>query len=148
MPGGIVGLKGCLRTLDLSSNEFKRWPAELGDLLRLRSLNLAGNGITMIIGETILGLGKLEALDVSDNRLSGLPVNFAQCMPVLSALRLRGNKGMTMLPDFLEKMIMLREIAWDEPKEEEVEEEEGGDDDESSSDGDDGENDGENNDVA
>lgn len=74
LPAEIGKLKQ-LVSLDLSGNNLTTLPSEIQNLKQLKLLNLRGNRIeTLPIG--IGELSMLRTLDVYGNRLSNLPVSF------------------------------------------------------------------------
>jgi Leucine-rich repeat (LRR) protein len=90
-----LGTFSRLQILNISGNRFSDTiPASLGDLTALRELNMASNRLTGRIPNTLIsgasalagqsksaslqGTPELRTLDVSNNQLSGLPVNIGQ----------------------------------------------------------------------
>ena len=66
-----------LETLDLSNNELSTLPAEFGNLISLKFLDLQYNQLTGTIPEGLGRLVNLIHLCLSDNYLSGnIPVSF------------------------------------------------------------------------
>jgi hypothetical protein len=58
--------------LGLNSNKFSEIPAELGNLTKLNTLNLAGNELYSL-PDSLANLTKLRALDLSGNPITELP---------------------------------------------------------------------------
>ncbi len=67
-PASIGQLKA-LQTLDLSNNKLTVLPAEIGQLKALKTLNLSGNFFEVLPPE-IGQLKALQTLDLSDNPIS------------------------------------------------------------------------------
>ena len=61
---------------------------------RVRSVSLAGNGLTGSIPAAVAGLAELESLDLRDNDLAGQVPSAIGSMASLTTLRLGGNAGL------------------------------------------------------
>ncbi|XP_026565039.1 leucine-rich repeat serine/threonine-protein kinase 1 isoform X1 [Pseudonaja textilis] len=85
---GIICTK--LLEIDISNNRFLSLPSGLLHLSRLQRLIAAKNYLERLFNEenatNWIGLRKLQELDVSDNRLSELPVSFLHCLKSLQNL--------------------------------------------------------------
>jgi internalin A len=76
-------------SLDLSNNNLRELPREIGDLTMLQDLNLADNELSELPRETA-GLSHLKELVLSRNNLKALPPELGALI-WLRALRLEGN---------------------------------------------------------
>ncbi|KAG8145150.1 hypothetical protein E2320_013516 [Naja naja] len=85
---GIICTK--LLEIDISNNRFLSLPSGLLHLSRLQRLVAAKNYLERLFDEenatNWIGLRKLQVLDVSENRLSELPVSFLHCLKSLQNL--------------------------------------------------------------
>ncbi|XP_013908245.1 PREDICTED: leucine-rich repeat serine/threonine-protein kinase 1-like, partial [Thamnophis sirtalis] len=85
---GIICTK--LLAIDISNNRFLSLPSGLLYLSRLQRLAASQNYLERLFDEenttNWIGLRKLQELDVSDNRLSELPVSFLHCLKSLQSL--------------------------------------------------------------
>jgi small GTP-binding protein len=75
LPAEIGELKN-LTTLDLSGNQLERLPAEIGELKNLTTLDLSGNQLERLPAE-IGELKNLTTLDLSENPLESPPLDIA-----------------------------------------------------------------------
>ncbi|XP_063170359.1 leucine-rich repeat serine/threonine-protein kinase 1 [Candoia aspera] len=90
---GIICTK--LLEIDISNNRFLSFPSGFLHLCRLQRLVAAKNYLERLFDEenatNWIGLRKLQELDVSDNKLSELPVSFLHCLKSLHSLNGSGN---------------------------------------------------------
>ena len=84
-----IGKLTNLTTLDLSYNELKRLPAEIGKLTNLTTLDLSINELKRLPAE-IGKLTNLTLLDLSENQLKTLPAEIGK-LTNLTTLDLSGN---------------------------------------------------------
>jgi len=89
VPDYVFGMTE-LQELDLSNNQLTgALPAEIRHLKNLRILDVSGNKMTGVPAE-VGQLSELEELDLSDNELTGLPLELGN-LSNLKLLDLRGN---------------------------------------------------------
>ncbi|MBD2449294.1 leucine-rich repeat domain-containing protein [Nostoc sp. FACHB-152] len=93
--------------LDLSGKGLTKLPAEIGQLVNLRSLDLSDNQLSSLPGE-IGQLVNLQSLDLSDNQLSSLPGEIGQLVN-LQSLDLRGNQ-LSSLPGEIGQLVNLQSL--------------------------------------
>ena len=100
-----------LRVLDLAGNRFSgRIPLEIGDLDSLEHLSLNGNQISGIIPSSIGQLLELRYLALSENRLSGpIPADLGD-LGRLEVLRLENNRLSGEIPQELAKLSNLTRL--------------------------------------
>eukprot|EP00752_Nemacystus_decipiens_P014911 g13274.t1 len=90
-----------IHSLDLSGNELTSLPGETFDsFTELEYLDLSGNELTSLPSEVFDPLAKLEHLDIYDNGLTDLPAGIFGKLPELDHLSLAQNR-LTTLPDGL-----------------------------------------------
>lgn len=95
-----VGSLSSLRWLDLHSNKLESLPDSIGSLARLTHLNLCNNRLTSASLPSAMGLlAGLKCLNLGMNQLESLPPAFA-ALDGLTELLLFDNK-LPVLPDFL-----------------------------------------------
>jgi len=82
----------CWKSLQISHNDFVRFPSPVGSFLNLVNIDISNNGLTAI-GREILNLKKLRTLTARNNLLdsSSLPKDFG-IMSSLETLNLSGNR--------------------------------------------------------
>ena len=95
-----IGKLTNLTTLDLSYNELKRLPAEIGKLANLTTLDLSINELKRLPAE-IGKLTNLTLLDLSENQLKTLPAEIAE-LKNLTTLDLSGNQLKTLPAEIAE----------------------------------------------
>ena len=95
-----IGKLANLTTLDLSYNELKRLPAEIGKLANLTTLDLSINELKRLPAE-IGKLTNLTLLDLSENQLKTLPAEIAE-LKNLTTLDLSGNQLKTLPAEIAE----------------------------------------------
>ncbi|KAF7152374.1 hypothetical protein RHSIM_Rhsim01G0095800 [Rhododendron simsii] len=99
----------CLTELNLEDCHLSYLPDEIGNLIALRTLNLAGNSLSTL-PDTIVKLSCLKDLLVENNKLSHLPSKIGD-LDSLETLRLWGNKGLHALPESICELVRLRELG-------------------------------------
>ncbi|XP_058184968.1 disease resistance protein RPV1-like isoform X4 [Rhododendron vialii] len=99
----------CLMELNLKDCHLSYLPDEIGNLIALRTLNLAGNNLSTL-PDTIVKLSCLKDLLVENNKLSHLPSEIGD-LDSLETLRLGGNKGFRALPESICELVRLRVLS-------------------------------------
>lgn len=99
-----------LRRLDLSNNHIKKLPATIGDLSCLSELVLHNNHLEAFSEALCLSTLQrtLQVLDLSQNRLQSLPVQFCQLRELVN-LKLDDNK-LVCLPFHVGRLTKLRSL--------------------------------------
>lgn len=93
-------------SLDLSQQKLNKVPSYVFNLTYLEKLNLSQNQLTGAIQAEIRFLSKLRELDLSDNKMTGLPAEVGQ-LSQLEILDLANNQ-LTSLPYELANLKKLR----------------------------------------
>lgn len=88
-PTEVLKLKDT-KILDLSHNNLKSLPSEIGELVKLEELYVNYNSLTGALPAEIRKLELLRKLDASDNKLTGIPAEIGQ-MKKLERLDLSNN---------------------------------------------------------
>lgn len=96
------------QTLELRSNNLKKVPNYIFDLANLEELNLSNNEISGAIQAEIHNLKKLKILDLSNNKMTGVPAEIGQ-LKNLEILNLSNNL-LTGLPHELGNLQNLKEL--------------------------------------
>ena len=111
LPPGIFHGLSSLKYLDLSGNNFTRFPTEMFQgLSNLLSLDLSGNKFLTFETELFTGLSDLEVLDISNNHLVSLSTELFRNMSGLKYLNISSNFIQTLPPKIfqcLESVITL-----------------------------------------
>ncbi|KAI0559593.1 hypothetical protein FGB62_142g038 [Gracilaria domingensis] len=99
-----------LKTLDLSRNNLRGLPEQIGDLSNLHCLNVSDNELTKL--PALYLLRKLKILNVARNNLESFPEDITGPGNALTALDVSGNPGFQCFPaccktwDSLEDLIL------------------------------------------
>ena len=109
VPGGFLSAFPRLLELNMKSNSLQHLPTALGELSKLRSLNLSRNAISMSLEDaaTLEKCAQLDDLNLSDNPLTRVP-DFSH-MPKLERLDLQ-RTGLTSWPPGLRELPNLRRV--------------------------------------
>lgn len=67
-PGAFNGQAGVLEELVLANNSLDAWPA-LGNMARLKSIDLSGNNLTEVREKALVGAPNLAQLRLGRNRI-------------------------------------------------------------------------------
>ncbi|WP_052501607.1 protein kinase domain-containing protein [Thiomicrospira microaerophila] len=100
-----------LKELDLSNIKLNTLPKELMELTSLEYLNLYKCNLRSI-PPLISNLKKLKSLNLNDNNLVSLPNEIGE-LSQLQTLMLRGNAGLSSLPQSLFKLTALEKLVMD-----------------------------------
>ncbi|XP_058185232.1 disease resistance protein RPV1-like [Rhododendron vialii] len=103
-----VQASSCLKKLNLKDCQLSYLPNEIGNLISLQTLKLAGNNLSTL-PDTIGKLSCLKDLSVDNNKLSHLPSEIGD-LDSLETLDLWGNKGLNALPESICKLVRLQSL--------------------------------------
>lgn len=107
IPATIGNLKK-LKELNLSTNLVNgSIPKEIGEMESLEKLLLSGNKLEGSIPEELSKLTKLKELNLSTNQISGGIPTFIGKMASLESIWLRENKLVGQIPEFRSNLVML-----------------------------------------
>lgn len=95
-------IKNSIKKLDLSNNNLKTLPAEIGELTELEELYLNDNNLEGSLVAEIRKMPNLRILDASNNNMTGIPAEIGQ-LKKLEALNYSSNNLDTM-PNEIENL--------------------------------------------
>ena len=101
-----VGASGDINLLDISGQGLEKVPGEIFKRTSLESLDISHNNLTGAIPAEIRFLKNLRVLDLSDNKMTGLPAELGQ-LSKLETLDV-SNNSLTGLPLELGKLTQLK----------------------------------------
>jgi Leucine-rich repeat (LRR) protein len=107
VPAGLGDLDGLTDFLYLHDNQLTSLPSSLGNLTKLRYLNISENAFE-VLPECVSSMSSLVELRASDNRLASLPDSLGR-LSRLRELHLRNNKLIS-LPESIGMLQEIRQI--------------------------------------